>query len=138
MGHTMAGARASAARFGPWRREVRAFLELLALTGVTVAQPTFDLLANNAASFVSLDTTWIQAVLLATVVVLVPATALWVIEVLIGAVVPPARRFVHALLAAAVLSVLAVEVLKHQTDIGTVALVFVAVPLGLLGGVAVL
>jgi len=45
------------ARFGPWRRELRSFLELFALTGIAVVQPVLDLLSKNATLFVALRAT---------------------------------------------------------------------------------
>ena len=129
---------AGTARFGPWRREVRAFLELFALTGVTIAQPTFDLLGKNAALFVTLDTTGLQMIALAVLLVVAPPTVLWAVEVLVGLVFPRARRYAHALLAAIVLSVLAVEALKRITDLSGRPLVLLSMLLGVLGGLLVL
>lgn len=125
-------------RFGPWRREVRAFVELLALTGIAVAQPTLDLLANNSALFVSVRASKLETIALACFIVLFPPVALWALEVLAGLVLPRARRYVHALIAAGVLAVIAMEVLKQQTDLAPVRLLVLAVPIGLAGGLVIL
>jgi hypothetical protein len=122
------------ARFGPWRREVRAFIELLALTGIAVAQPAFDILKKNAEIFVNRSTTRLEVIGLALFFVLVPPIVLWVMEVVVGLVVPAARRWAHAVLAAGVILVIAIEVLKKQTELGEVPLVAVCVPIALLGG----
>ena len=52
------GPPAAPARFGPWRREVRAALELLGLTGIAVAQPALDIVSKDVAGvFVTRDAT---------------------------------------------------------------------------------
>lgn len=126
------------ARFGPWRREVRAFLELFALGGIALAQPAFDLLKKNPALFVNRSATELGVVGLTLVFLLVLPVALWVIEVVAGLVLPQIRRYVHALLAAAVIAVLAIEVVKKQTALGSSALVVVGFIVGLAGGWLVL
>jgi hypothetical protein len=130
-------AEAATPRFGPWRREVRAFLELLALCGVAVAQPALDVLSKNSSVFVAARASKLETIALAFAIVLVPPALLWGIEVLVGLAVPRARRAVHALLAAGVLVVLAAEVLKHQTGLAPLRIVILAVPIGLVGGLLV-
>jgi hypothetical protein len=125
------------ARFGPWRREVRAFLELLALAGVAVAQPTFDILSKDANTFITRRTTPFQAVLFAALVVLVPPLAAWTFEVLVGVALPRARRYVHALLCGFAVGVIAVEVLKKQTPLTSSRLVAGGVLAGLAGAALV-
>ena len=125
-------------RFGPWRREVRAFLEFLALTGIAVAQPTFDILKKNAEIFVNRSSTKLEVIGLALVFVFGPPIVMWVLEVACGLVVPAVRRWVHALFCAGVIGMIAVEVLKKQTDLASVLLVVLAVPLAFVGGWLVL
>ncbi len=125
-------------RFGPWRRELRAFLELVALTGVAVAQPTFDILKKNASIFVNRSSTKIEVIGLALVFVFLPPLILWVLEVVCGLLIPMLRRYVHALFCAAVIGTIAVEVLKKQTDLSSVLLVVLAIPLAVGGGWLVL
>ncbi len=114
------------ARFGPWRREIRAFLELLALTGIAVAQPTFDILKKNPSIFVNRSSTKLEVIGLALVFVLGPPIFLWVVEVAVGLLLPALRRLVHTMLCAAVFGTIAVEVLKKQTDLGSTVLVVLA------------
>ncbi|MGZ8765949.1 MAG: sulfatase-like hydrolase/transferase [Acidimicrobiia bacterium] len=122
--------------FGPWSRELRAFLEFLALTGVAVAQPTFDILSSDGASLLVTRQSGPSVVIAATVaIVLVPPLILWVIEVGIGLVVPRFRRWVHATLAGVVVAVIAIEVAKHQTSVGPSLLVFLGI-LSAIGGAA--
>lgn len=125
-------------RLGPWRREVGAFLELFALSGIAVAQPTLDIFQNNADYLLSRHTSVREAVAFALVFALVPAVVLWVVEVLLGAVVPRARRWAHAAIAAALIGVFAVEVAKQLTDLGPDVLLAFGALLGVLGGVALL
>ncbi len=115
-----------------------AFVELFALTGLAVAQPAFDVLSDNAALFVARRTTPLQLVGLALVFVLGPALVLWCTEVLIGLVRPRLRRWVHAALAAAVVAVIAAEVLRHQSSLGVTPILALAVLVGIGGGVLIL
>lgn len=125
-------------RFGPWRREARAFLELTALAGVAIAQPALDLLTDNAAIFVTLRSTKFETIVLTLLLVLLPPTLLWVAEVVVGLVFPPARRWTHALFAAGIAGVIAVEVLKAQWRLSPNVLILLAIPIGLAVGVLVL
>ena len=125
-------------RFGPWRRELRAFLELVALAGIAFAQPALDLLSKNAALFITLQSTKLETVALGLIVVLVPPVILWGVEVLVGLVLPRTRRWVHAAIAAGVVAILAVEALKKQTDLAPRPLIAVAVVIGIAGGVLIL
>ncbi len=125
-------------RFGPWRRELRAFLELVALTGVALAQPALDLLSKNAALFITLQSTKLETVALGLIVVLVPPVILWVLEVVVGLVIPRLRRWAHAAIAAGVVAILAVEALKKQTDLAPRSLIAVAVVLGIAAGALIL
>jgi hypothetical protein len=115
-----------ASRFGPWRREVRSFVELFAVCGMTVARPTLGILGNNAAIFVTRQTRPVELIGLTLFLVLVPPLVLWLVEAAIGAVVPDARRAVHVVLLALVAGVFVVATLKKQTALGPVVLVGVA------------
>jgi Sulfatase len=132
-----AGEAATGARFGPWRRELRAFLELFALTGVAVTQPALDLLSKNAGLFITLRTSAIATVALVLIIVFVPAAVLWAVESLIGAALPRVRPYVHALFAVGIVTVIAIEVLKKQTALPTYQLLAVAAPIGLIAGLLV-
>lgn len=131
-GSPRGGTAARPARLGPWRREVRAFLELFALAGVAVAQPVFDLLGKNAGLFILWRTTRAQLVALTVLALFAPAVGLWASEVVVGLVVLAARRYAHALLAGLVVVVIAVEALK-KTDLGPDALIVAGVAAGALG-----
>jgi Sulfatase len=109
--------------FGPFRRELESFAELFALCGVAVVEPTLDLLSKNATLLVTLRATKVQTVMLVALVMLVPPVSIWLVEVTVGLLVPSARRPAHAVLAAGIVGVLAVEALKHQTDLDRAGLV---------------
>jgi Sulfatase len=113
-------------RFGPWRVEIRSFVELLALTGVAIAQPAFDLLEKNVALFVTERTSKAQTIGLTLVLILVPPTVLWLVEVAAGLVLPRVRRWVHAAFAGGIAGIVAIEVLKPRTSIAPSRLVVVA------------
>ncbi len=126
------------ARFGPRRREVRAALELFALCGLAVAQPTFDLLGKNTGIFATRGSTALDLVVISLVVLFAPPAALYVVEIVVGAIVPRFRRFAHALLCGIPFGVLVEEILKHTTDLAPNRLVHLGVLGGLLGALAFL
>lgn len=132
------GAETGPSRFGPWRREALAFFELFALTGIAVAQPTFDLLGKNASTLVSNGRTRPQILVLTVLVLVVPAAIAWLAEVAVGLVVPALRSYAHAAIAAVIVGTIACEALKKQTGWGSTALVIAGVILGLAGGFVVL
>lgn len=125
-------------RFGPWRREIGAFLELFALCGVAIAQPTLDIFQQNADFLLSRRTTVQEAVAFAVLFIVVPATVLWTVEVLVGLVLPRARRWVHAGFGAVLVGIIAVELLKRATGLGVAVLLVAGAVLGVLGGIAML
>ena len=129
--------RRSRARFGPRRREVRAALELFALCGIAVAQPTFDLLGKNTGIFATRGATSLDLILLSLFIVIAPPLVLYVVEVLVGLVLPRLRRYVHALLCGLAFGVFAEEILKRTTELAPVRLVHLGWIAGLLAGARV-
>ena len=125
---------ARAPRVGPWRREVRAFVELLGLCGIAFVQPTLDLLSKNTGIFINRGTTGAQAILLTLAVVVLPPLGLWAGEVLVGLVLARARSVVHAAIAGVLVAVIAVESIKRATDLLGNALLGWGALLGALGG----
>jgi uncharacterized membrane protein YeaQ/YmgE (transglycosylase-associated protein family) len=114
-------------RFGPWRAEVRFYLELFAIAGLAVAQPILDLLSKNVSIFVTRRATSLEVVVLALVIAVVPPTIAWLVEVVIGAVFPAARRWVHALLVGLFAGLLAEQAIKRATELGPGALIALGV-----------
>jgi hypothetical protein len=133
-GPQLAPSRTAPQRFGPWRREAGALLELLAVTAMTVARPTLGILSNNAEIFVTARTTTLELVVLVLLLLLVPPLALWLVEVAVGLVAPAARRATHVVLVAGVAGIFVVEVLKKQTSLSSAVLVVLAVAGAALGG----
>ncbi|MEO6469977.1 MAG: hypothetical protein ABIP21_12835, partial [Acidimicrobiia bacterium] len=84
-----------ARRFGPRRREVQAALEIFALCGLAFAQPTFDLLGKNTGIFATRQSSAFDLIVVSIAILLAPALILYVAEVILGAVLPMARRFIH-------------------------------------------
>jgi len=127
-----------ARRFGPRRREVQAFLELFALCGLAIAQPTFDLLGKNTGIFATRGSTAFDLVLVSLAIVLAPPLVLWTVEVVVGLVLPKLRRYAHALLCGIPFGVFVEEILKRTTDLRPQRLVHLGVLAGLLGALAFL
>lgn len=105
-------------RFGPARREIGSYLELLALTGIAVAQPVFDIVGKDATVFLTRGAGPAEIVLYTLVVVLGPPTVLWAVEVLVGLALPRARRVAHLVFVAALATLIADEVVKKATSWG--------------------
>ncbi len=115
-------------------RELVLFLELFGICGIAVAQPTFDLLAKNAALFIAWRASGFEIVALALCLVFAPAMMLWAAGATIGAVFPLRRMTVHVLSVAAVLGVIALELLK-STSLGYWPLVVGAVTIAIAAAV---
>ncbi len=124
-------------RLGPWRREMRSFLELFALTGIAVAQPTLDLLGKNPSLFIVWRSDRSRFLALVFLLVLGPPIAMWAVEVAVGAVVPRARRWLHAIFIGVIATVIGVEVIKKATSLGPVAIELLALVVGIGGAVLV-
>jgi hypothetical protein len=122
------------ARFGPPAREARALLELLAVAGLAVALPMFDLLGRNAALFVAWRATPAKLVVLTALLALAPAVTAWGVEVVVGLAAPRARWWCHVGLLGGFSALVALQVAKQQTDLGPPGVVTVAVGGGIVAG----
>lgn len=111
-----------------WRRELRAFGELFALTGLAFAQPVFDVFGRAPDQFIFRGVERGDIVVFALIVLLAPAALLHVIEFAVGLVSRRARDTVHIV----VLGVLAAVVATLVAD--TFLPRLVAVALGALVG----
>jgi hypothetical protein len=123
------------ARWGGWRSELGAFLELFALSGLAFAQPALDLLQKNAGIFVVGRTSPLQLVMVTVVVLVAPAALLYGCELVVGVLAPRARPAVHVLLAAGLVAVLTAEVV-HRAGAPDGLMVAAALAAG--GGAALL
>ena len=121
-----------------WRGRARSFLELFALSGIAFAQPMLDLLSKSTGLFFTRGTTGIQAIALVLLILLVPATVLWVLETAIGALVPRLRPWFHAVFAGLLVAVIAVELVKKATQLGPNPLLLIGAIAGIGGAALVL
>ena len=74
--------------FGPWHRELLAFAEFVAICGLAVAQPMFNVAGKHAEIFSTRRTSPVELVAFTVVVLLLPPLVLLVIE-LVAALVAP-------------------------------------------------
>jgi hypothetical protein len=127
---------AERARYGPPRRELLWFLELLAVFGLAFAQPLFDLLGKNPLLFVAWNATPARTLGVVAVVVLAPPMAAFAIELLAGLAGTATRRIVHAVLVGVGIGLVVMEATKQATELGALPLVVLGVVAGTAGGLA--
>lgn len=113
------------ARFGPWRREARAYLELLGACTLAIAQPAFGTMSRNVGTLIVRDVTWGALVGVALVVALLPPLLAWCLEVAVGLVAPRARRYAHAVLLGAAAGLFALQLTKTVSGLGAAPLIVV-------------
>ncbi|MDQ3384787.1 MAG: sulfatase-like hydrolase/transferase [Actinomycetota bacterium] len=94
---------------------MRPLLELLALTGMAVAQPVLDVFARGADTLVARGVGPLDIVVFTIAVVLGPPVLLWGIELLVGLVSPSLARWLHLAFVALLGGVLAVLAAKELT-----------------------
>jgi hypothetical protein len=129
-----AGAEATGAG-GPARREwLWSFLELFALVGFAIAQPTLDVLGQAPDFFLFRRADRTDILLLVLAVTVLPATCMWLLELVALPAGEAARRAVHLLMVTGLLAVLALEVGKKLTPLRGVRLVALAALGGMVGG----
>jgi hypothetical protein len=107
------------------RQELRAFVELFALSGFAIAQPLLDLFGRAPAQFVFRGAGRGEVVAVALVVVLAPPMALWVLGAVVRAVSAATGRIVHLCSLAALAWALAVQAARPLVG-GTILLVAAA------------
>ncbi len=105
------------------RTELRRLLELAALTGLAVVQPTLDVLGRSPETFVFRRVDGARLVVFAVLVALVPALAFWLVGLVSNLLGERVRRVVH-LASLGILATLAVLVALKSADalFGTAAL----------------
>jgi hypothetical protein len=117
------------------RAELWALAELLALTGLAIAQPVLDVTGRSPDMFLFRRADRLDILLLVAGVVLLPALCLWAVELLAGLVSGTVRRHLHLVAVTGLLTLLAVEVVKTTTGLRGPRLAALASAGGLLGGV---
>jgi hypothetical protein len=105
------------------------------LSGFAIAQPLLDVTGKSPDFFLFRRADRLDIVLLVAGVTLLPALAIWALEMLVGLVSEPVGRFLHLAALTGLFTVLAVEVAKKLTDLRGPRLVAIAVVGGLLAGV---
>ncbi len=113
------------------------WLHLLAASGFALAQPLFDILGKNAEFFAVRGSPPGDIVVFALVVVFVPATVLFGIELLVGLASKRAALVVHYVFLGGLVAVFAAQALKRLGLDGTVVMIGGAIVLGALVAFAV-
>jgi hypothetical protein len=93
-------------------RELRSFLDLLALCGFAIAQPLLGLFGGAPQHFAFRGATGADIVAFAFGAVLLPPLLLWAGEAAVGLVLPRARRVVHLALVGALVAVFVVQLAR--------------------------
>ena len=104
--------------------------QLFAVSGFAFAQPLFDILGKNAEFFAVRGSTPGDIVLFALVVTFVPALALLLVELVVGAVSPDAATVLHHVFLGFLGAVFGVQALKRSGLDGTSALIVGALAIG--------
>jgi hypothetical protein len=109
------------------RAEFPYALEILALTGLVIAQPVLDVTGQSPDFFLFYGAGRLDILALVAIVVLVPPVVLWGIGALVGLAGPRARRIAHAATIALLVAALAVQIGKHTLPLRGIPLALVAV-----------
>jgi len=118
---------------------MRAFLELFALCGIAIVQPTLDLLRRNSNDvFVPAGATRFQVVTVVALILFAAPAALSAVEVAVGLVAPRIRRFAHAALAGSIVGLIAFEALTHNSSVGDPVRIAIAAVVGFAGALLLL
>lgn len=96
-----------------WRVELRAFVELLALSGLAITQPLLDVFGKAPDVFLFRDADRVDIIAFALVIALGPAVALFAIELVVGLVAPAARGTVHLVFLGGLAALLVLSILKQ-------------------------
>jgi hypothetical protein len=108
------------------RRELAAFLDLFALSGIAIAQPVLDVTGRSPDFFLFNGAGRGVVLLLAVAVTFLPALGLWAGGAVVRLLHAGAGRAVHVATVAGLLAVIAVEVGKKTTPLRGKALLAVA------------
>jgi hypothetical protein len=108
------------------RRELRAFAELFALCGFAIALPLLDLFGRNPGQFVFRGADRADVVVWALLVTFVPPVALWVVEAIVGLVLPRVRTVLHLVLVGGLAAAFVVQAMRSVVD-GVVLFVLASV-----------
>lgn len=106
----------AASRLPKIRSVLWSLVELIGITGIGVAQPLFESLRINVSSqIIGSNPSRIQLISLTVLVVVLPAFALLLTELIVGVLFRRHRAAVHQIIVAAVVGVIAWEILGNLT-----------------------
>jgi hypothetical protein len=125
----------TARRGRPRQERLWAFLELFALVGFAIAQPTLDVLGKAPDFFIFRQADRADILVLVLAVTVLPALGMWLVELAAGLAGEPVRRAVHLLMVGGLLALIALEAGKNLTSLRGTALVAVAALAGVAGAV---
>jgi hypothetical protein len=115
-----------------WRRELGAFTELFALSGLAFAQPFFDVLSKNTDVLVAREASPRDVLIMTALVLFVPTVLWYALELASSLISDRLRRVVHLVGVGMFAAVLLAIWVKQVPDTGPGAIV----ALGILGGLA--
>lgn len=113
------------------KRELLSFAELFGLSGLAVAQPTFDLLGRNTGILIRAEVNPLELFALVVTVLFGPPLILWIVEWIIGAIHRAARQVAHQLALGVFAAILVIEIARHQAKFGP----SLALAAGVVGGI---
>jgi hypothetical protein len=119
------------------RTEVVAFLELLGVCAVAITQPVLSVFGDGADVFLNRRASAAVVILFALGVALLPAIALWVLEVVAGLVSARLRRVVHVAALALLVGAAALQAVKEATELERAPLLAVFAAVAALAAVLV-
>ncbi|MEH1016775.1 sulfatase-like hydrolase/transferase [Micromonospora sp. CPCC 206060] len=119
-----------------WGTELRRQLELVGLTGLTIAQPLLDVTGRSPDFFLFHRATRGEILLLVAVLVAGPPVVLGLLGAASRLAGTRVRRVVHTTTVAALLAALAVQIGRHLLPLRGIPLLVLAIVLGLAGAAA--
>jgi Sulfatase len=114
------------------RLQLWALVELFVLSGFAIAQPLLEVTGKSPDFFLFRRADRLDIVLLVLGVTLLPALAIWAVEVAVGLVSGTVRRFLHLAAIFGLFTLLALQVAKKLTDLRGPLVVAVALVAGAL------
>src|SRR4051794_2408502 len=114
----------------PWRDLLVGFLHLAALSSLGIAQPLLNLLGKYPAFFAAHDSTPVEVVAFALVLLLVPPLILLAIEIVAALIDPRARQVLHLVFVAGLAAVFALQLVRRFSSLGATGIFLVAILLG--------
>ncbi|HEV3012526.1 MAG TPA: sulfatase-like hydrolase/transferase, partial [Actinomycetota bacterium] len=114
------------------RLQLWALVELFVLSGFAIAQPLLEVTGKSPDFFLFRRADRLDIVLLVMGVTLLPALAIWAVEVAVGLVSATVRRFLHLAAVFGLFTLLAIQVAKKLTDLRGPVLVAIALVAGAL------